>query len=50
MSSWNLSSLKEFSWFGQEQILPVYGPITRTLDDTVLMTKMIFNSYTNSKQ
>ena len=45
MSQYNCSSLKELSWRGQEQILSCVGPITKSLDDSILIMKMMFNSY-----
>ena len=45
MSQYNCSSLKGLSWRGQEQILSCVGPITKSLDDSILIMKMMFNSY-----
>ena len=45
MSQYNTSQFKEQCLKGQEQILPWVGPITRTLDDSILIMKMMFNSY-----
>lgn len=49
MSPLASSTLREKSSRGQEQICSAMGPIGRTLEDTIYMTKLLFSMQDRNK-